>query len=60
MGREVDCPAMTAVAAEKPDDEAPTGLSKRRRIAIWSLIVLAGIGEVAASSRSFQSDIQSR
>jgi hypothetical protein len=39
----VDCRAMTAVAAEKPDDAAPTGLSKRRRIAIWLLIVLAGL-----------------
>jgi hypothetical protein len=33
---------MTAVAAEKPQD-APAALSKRRRIAIWSLIVLASL-----------------
>jgi hypothetical protein len=42
VGREVDCPAMTAVAAEKPED-APAALSKRRRIAIWALIVLASV-----------------
>jgi hypothetical protein len=34
---------MTAVAAEEPEDEAPAALSKRRRIAIWSLIVLASV-----------------
>jgi hypothetical protein len=33
---------MTAVAAEKPED-APAALSKRRRIAIWALIVLASV-----------------
>jgi hypothetical protein len=39
----VDWRAMTAVAAEKPDDTPPAALSKRRRIAIWALIVLAGL-----------------
>jgi hypothetical protein len=34
---------MTAAAAEKPDDAALAALSKRRRIAIWSLIVLASL-----------------
>ena len=42
MGTEVDCPAMTAVAAEKPEDES-AALSKRRRVAIWALIVLASL-----------------
>jgi len=42
VGTEVDCPAMTAVAAEKPEDES-AALSKRRRVAIWALIVLASL-----------------
>jgi Short C-terminal domain len=42
VGREIDCPAMSAVAAEKPEDP-PAALSKRRRIAIWALIVLASL-----------------
>ena len=33
---------MTAVAAEKPEDES-AALSKRRRVAIWALIVLASL-----------------
>jgi Short C-terminal domain len=33
---------MTAVAAQKPEDES-AALSKRRRIAIWALIVLASL-----------------
>src|SRR5436189_2703066 len=34
---------MAAVAAEKPKDAVPVSLSRRRRIAIWALIVLASL-----------------
>jgi hypothetical protein len=34
---------MAAVASEKPEDATPVGLSRRRRIAIWALLVLASL-----------------